>query len=146
MFSIALKMKSKLPTMSYVKSNSHLISLPYTHSADILPESPHTGPLPRPTLCLGAVPSSSHDFSATPTQLKCQTGQSQSSFLHSQSCCIQFSFLYIPYDYLKLVFLRFLYSLFSSCYHKNTNLRNTYALSPLLSTVYPTLKAHLDTG
>lgn len=56
MFSIALKMKSKLPTMSYVTSNSHLISLPYTHAADVLPESPHTGPLPRSALCLGAVP------------------------------------------------------------------------------------------
>lgn len=45
-------------------------------------------------------------------QLKCQRGQRQSSFLHSLSFCIQFSFLYITYDYLKLVFLSFLFSVF----------------------------------
>lgn len=132
-------MKSKLPTMSYVIHNSHLVSLSYSHAVDIQSETPQG-------LCLALLsgwarlPGSSLDFLASVSQLKCQRGQAQSPFLHSQSYCIQFLFSLTFYDYLKLVFLSFLLSVFL---HATTRIQiwETHSLISFINHCLPQTKS-----
>ena len=149
MFSNALKIKSKLPMMCYMTltpTPSLCLSLMLqTHGQSLPPPGAFTTSF---SLSGALFPSASPDFSAPASQLKGQRGQPHSSFLHSQFYCINFlTFfsLYVSWLYEISISKLFIVSYYS-CYHKNAKLRNTYVFSPLLTTVYPKLRAELDIG